>query len=73
VGFILEETTMQPQPLFVFTSKGYVNLSRVLYIRKPERGLVRFVFSEKDYIELPEAEAQRVEHVMVGELFIFPE
>jgi hypothetical protein len=72
VGFILEETTMQHHPLFVFTKKGYINLSLVRHIKPAERGVVRFVFSDSEYIDLPEAEARQVEHIMEGELFIYP-
>jgi hypothetical protein len=59
---------MQNQPLFVYTKRGYINLSQVLCIKPPERGLVRFVFSDHEYMDLPAEEAQRVESVMVGEL-----
>jgi hypothetical protein len=61
---------MQRQPMFVATSKGFVNLSRVLYIKPPERGLVRFVFSDNEYVDVPEQEAQRIEVVMIQEIMI---
>jgi hypothetical protein len=48
---------MTRQPMFVATSRGFLNLMRVLYIKPPERGLVRFVFSDHEYIDLPEGEA----------------
>jgi hypothetical protein len=64
---------MQQQPLFVFTKKGYINLALVRLIKPAERGVVKFVFSENEFIELPEEEARRVEHIMEGELFIYPE
>jgi hypothetical protein len=58
------------QPMFIATSKGFVNLLRVLYIKPPERGLVRFVFSDNEYVDVPEQEAQRIEVVMIQELMI---
>jgi hypothetical protein len=61
------------QPTFIHTSRGYVNLSRVLYIKPPERGLVRFVFSDHEYVDLPEEEARGVETVMVNELLVCAE
>jgi hypothetical protein len=64
------EEAMQRQPMFVATSRGFINLWRVLYIKPPEHGLVRFVFSDHEYLDLPEHEAQRVETVMVSELMI---
>ncbi len=63
---------MNTQPLFVFTKKGYINLSLVRHIKPAERGVVRFVFSDDEYIDLSEEEARRVEHIMEGELFIYP-
>jgi hypothetical protein len=59
--------------MFVHTSRGYVNLSRVLYIKPPERGLVRFVFSDSEYVDIPESEAQRVVMTMVQEMLTFAE
>jgi hypothetical protein len=73
VGFVLEEAMMQQHPLFVFTKKGYLNISLVRHIKPAERGVVRFVFSDNEFIDLPEEEARRVESVMIGELFVFPE
>jgi hypothetical protein len=61
---------MQRQPIFVATSRGFINLWRVLYIKAPERGLVRFVFTDNEYMDLPEAEAQQVETTMISELMI---
>jgi hypothetical protein len=61
---------MQRQPMFVRTSRGYINLMRVLYIKPPERGLVRFVFSDHEYVDLPEADAHAVETTMINEILV---
>jgi len=42
------------QPLFVSTTRGYINLALVQLIKPPERGLVRFVFGERDFVDIPE-------------------
>jgi hypothetical protein len=64
---------MQHRPLFIATSKGFVNLSLVQHIKPPERGLVRFVFGENEYVDLPAKEAQGIEATMVNELLVFAE
>jgi hypothetical protein len=64
---------MTHQPLFVFTKKGYINLALVRHIKPAERGVVKFVFTDNEFIDLPEEEARRVEHIMEGELFVYPE
>jgi hypothetical protein len=69
-GFFHLEATMQRQPMFVRTSRGYLNLARVLYIKPPERGLVRFVFSDHEYVDIPEQEFHGIESTMMQELII---
>jgi hypothetical protein len=61
---------MQRQPFFIATSKGFVNLSRVLHIKPAERGMVRFEFGCGEFVDVPEQEAQRVEIVMIQECMI---
>jgi hypothetical protein len=48
------------QPTFISTSRGTINLSRVLYIKPAERGLCRFVFGKDEYIDVPADEAERL-------------
>jgi hypothetical protein len=63
---------MTHQPLFVFTSKGYINLALVRLVLE-DKDHVRFVFDDKEHIDLPLKEGGRVLSIMVGELFVYPE
>lgn len=59
------------QPLFVMTSRGFINLSLVQYIIPEtidERDCIRFVFREDenvvDAIDLPAEEGKRVTDIL---------
>jgi hypothetical protein len=56
--------------MFIATSRGFVTLSLVQHIRAPAGGLVRFMFSGGEFVDLPEQEAQGIETVMLQEMLI---
>jgi hypothetical protein len=58
------------QPYFLRTSRGLINLMRVLHIKPAERGMVRFEFGCGDFVDVPEQEVQRIEVVMIQECMI---
>jgi hypothetical protein len=63
---------MNTHPMFVWTSKGYINLALVRLVQE-DKDHVRFVFDDKEHIDLPLKEGGRVLSIMVGELFVYPE
>jgi hypothetical protein len=71
VGFFILEAVMQRQPMFVRTSKGYVNLGLVRLIVEEEE-TTKFIFDDQRgaFISLPKKEGWRVLSTMISELLV---
>jgi hypothetical protein len=65
-------------PLFVQTSKGWINLAQVTQITK-RGGTMDFIFvtggheRDIDYVELPQKEGERIMQRLIGSEYLLPE